>query len=93
MNWLKQIVRLSLTKCANKQRRALLRTKGLAPVQNKVQNHFQTFSDTSAHFAYPIQSIEAAVPTMKEVQKKMVESHGLLDLGMKFLSNSLYLYE
>jgi len=83
MNWLKQIVRLSLTKAANKQRRALLRTRGLAPVQNKVQTHLQNFSDASAHFGFPIQSMEVSTPTIREVQKKMVESHGLLDLVSK----------
>lgn len=80
MNWLKQVVRLSLTKCVNKQRRALLRTKGLAPVQSNMQSTFRGFSNNSASFAYPIKSMEISTPTIKHVQKKMVESHGLLDL-------------
>jgi hypothetical protein len=83
MNWFKQIVRLGLTKAANKQRKVFLRSKGLAPVQTKAQTHLPNFSDASAHLAYPVQSIDVSNPTIREVQKQMLESHGLLDLVPK----------
>jgi len=80
MNWLKQLVRIGLTKCANKQRRALVRTRGLAPVQNKFQNHRQPFVDNLTNFTYPLQTFTLFAPTLKEAQKRRGESHGLLDL-------------
>ena len=83
MNWVKQFVRISLTKCANQQRRVMLRIKGLAPVQHKLQIGSHSLFDSSASLAYPIQSIEVSAPTMKEVQKRMADSHGLLDLVSK----------
>jgi hypothetical protein len=83
MNWLKQIVRIGLTKCANKQRRALLRTRCLAPVQSKLQTVRQPFVDNSLHFAYPLHNFDISTILIKETQKRMAQSHGLSDLVAK----------
>ena len=80
---LKKLFRFSLTKCANKQRRAMMRSRGLAPVMNKMQVSSPLKMDATFHTAYPIQTFEIAAPTMVHTQKMMTESHGLLDLGKK----------
>jgi len=77
---LKKLFRFSLTKCANKQRRAMMRSRGLAPVMNKMQVSSPLQMDASFHTAYPMQTFEIAAPTMVHTQKMMTESHGLLDL-------------
>jgi len=86
---LKKLFRFSLTKCANKQRRAMMRSRGLAPVMNKMQVSSPLQMDASFHTAYPMQTFEIAAPTMVHTQKMMTESHGLLDLGTKPFFNFL----
>lgn len=80
---LKKLFRFSLTKCANKQRRAMMRSRGLAPVMNKMQVSHPLQMDATFHTAYPMQTFEIAAPTMVHTQKMMTESHGLLDLVNK----------
>jgi len=60
-----------------------MRTRGLAPVSNKMQTHVQSYMDTTSTFPYPMQSFEVSAPTLKQAQKRMGESHGLLDLITK----------